>query len=230
MTKGKSISAIILAAGTAERMGGGGKAFLKAGGQTYLARLVDLFSQHSKQVIVALSAEDLHNLDADHAALACRFIQGGATRQETIERAFMQCSGALILVHEVARPLVTSADITALVDCANSHSAVTLVSPIKSRDSLSYVLDGHVLAAVERENLVELKTPQAYHSNILSDVFSSAKEENWLENSLVPLCRRANIMVKCIQGSEQNLKVTYPEDILYVESTLKIRDEGRLNG
>jgi len=230
VTKGKSVSTIILAAGTAERMGGGGKAFLKAGGQTYLARLVALFSQYSQQVIVALNAEDLHNLDADHTTLACLFIQGGATRQETIERAFQECRGSLILIHEVARPLVTAADITALVDCANSHSAVTLVSPIKSRDSLSYVLDGHVLAPVERENLVELKTPQAYHSSTLSEVFTRAKEESWLENSLVPLCRRANIIVKCIQGSEQNLKVTYPEDILRVERTLKIRDEGGRNG
>ncbi|MEH6475628.1 MAG: 2-C-methyl-D-erythritol 4-phosphate cytidylyltransferase [Sneathiella sp.] len=225
MTERKSVSTIILAAGTAQRMGGGGKAFLRAGGQTYLARLVALFGQYSNQVIVALSADDLHNLDADHAALACRFIQGGATRQETIERAFLQCSGSLILVHDVARPLVTAADITALVDCAHYHCAVTLVAPIKARDSLSYVLEDHVLAAVERENLVELKTPQAYHSSTLSDVFSRAKKENWRENSLVPLCRRANIMVKCIQGSEQNLKVTYPEDIMCVESTLRIRDE-----
>ncbi|MBL4666122.1 MAG: hypothetical protein JKY04_02000, partial [Sneathiella sp.] len=49
MTELKSISTILLAAGSAARLGGGGKAFLKGGGKTYLKRLVELFSLYSSQ-------------------------------------------------------------------------------------------------------------------------------------------------------------------------------------
>ena len=211
------VSTIILAAGSADRLGGGGKAFLEVGGQTYLSRCVEKFAPYSDQVIVALSPENLKTVAPNFKALACHFIAGGETRQSTIELAVRHCTGAVILVHDVARPLVLASDIRQLIEAADTHSAVTLTQEMKVRDALTYVTNGYVSAPAERTNLCAVQTPQAYHKEVLNDVLSRARTHNWEETSLVPLCKRAGIAVRCLEGSAQNIKVTYPEDIQLVE-------------
>ncbi|OUR79032.1 hypothetical protein A9Q83_05465 [Alphaproteobacteria bacterium 46_93_T64] len=229
MTSHSNISTILLAAGSGDRVGGNAKAFLKAGGATYLSRLVSLFADYSGQIIVALSEAELEALDDLHIALPCQYIVGGKTRQDTIELAVPHCSGSNILVHDVARPFVPSEDILNLIEAVKTCAAVTLTSPIKVRDSLTYVENEFVSVPVARENLYALKTPQAYQTNVLVEVLSLAKTNKWREASLVPLCKKANISVKCLVGSKRNIKVTYPEDVLLIDEMLNAMGTNRLD-
>lgn len=223
MAANSKVSTIILAAGAAERLGGGGKAFLQAAGRSYLEHAVTLFSAVSDQVIVTLSPADMARVDEDPALANVEFVAGGATRQASFENAFARATGAIILVQDVARPLTGKPLVQRLLLAAAAHEAVVPVVIVKSRNSLSYIRDGFIDAPAARDNLASLQTPQAYNRNMLARVLEQAKKESWHDTSVVPLVRRAGIDVKVIDGDETNIKVTYPEDIETVEREMSNR-------
>lgn len=223
MTKRSDVSTIILAAGVAERLGGGGKAFLMAAGRSYLDHAVSLFTLVSDQIIVTLSSEDIDRVRGVEAFKHVTFVVGGATRQKSFENAFAQASGSLILVHDVARPLTDIALVRKLLQAAQNHEAVAPAVVLKSRDSLSYIQDGYIDTPAARDNLVSLQTPQIYAREMLARILDQAKAEGWQEVSVAPLVRKGGIRVKAIDGDADNIKVTYPEDISRVEAVLSER-------
>ena len=224
MIRDNGVSTIILAAGSADRLGGGGKAFLMAAGSSYLAHAIALFGKVSDQIIVTLHPDDIDYLRAADYFPDCQFVQGGQTRQASFENAFEKVSGSIVLLQDVARPLTSMALVQKLLRAARDHDAVTPVVPVKSRDSLSYVIDGFIAAPAARDNLVSLQTPQAYRRDMLAQVLEQAKQHFWEEASVVPLVRRAGVKVKIIEGEAGNIKVTYPEDIEAVAAKLSERE------
>ncbi len=217
------ISTVILAAGSGDRLGGIGKAFIEAERKSYLSRAVKLFSQVSKQIIVSVHAEDLSRVEKSAQHYACQFVEGGQTRQDSFENAFKKVTGSFVIVHDVARPLTTINLVHRVLEAAHEYDAVAPTVAVKVRDSLSYVEDGFIGASAARDNLVSLQTPQAYNCNILAGILTKARKESWKEVSIVPLVRRAGVKVKTVEGDTDNIKVTYPEDIEFVEQILKQR-------
>ncbi|MBL4907286.1 MAG: 2-C-methyl-D-erythritol 4-phosphate cytidylyltransferase, partial [Sneathiella sp.] len=137
MVDKKSVSTIILAAGTGDRLGGKGKAFVNICGETYLDRAVRIFSNFSDQVIVTLHPKEILEMRSSFDEYPCQFVEGGDTRQASFEKAFMHVTGSVVLVQDVARPVISDELIMTLLKAAEDQSAVAPVVVIKSRDSLS---------------------------------------------------------------------------------------------
>jgi len=219
-----NISAVILAAGSGSRLGGQNKALLTIGGKTFLQQAVDLFNGEVDEIIVTCSDEnEFKNLAIETKV---KFVKGGETRQESFANALKLVKGKTVIVHEVARPLVTKPLLRKVIHAGRTNLAVCLARKIKARDSLAYVDGGYVGNSVNRDNLVSLQTPQSYDVKMLSAVLKQAKLESWFEQSLVPLVKRANIDVYTILSSSENIKATYPEDIERINKIWRLNEQG----
>ena len=217
MLHNKSVGVVILAAGQAMRLGGGGKLRLECANRTYLEHLVGLFSEFTDSIVVAISSEDLSNLDARHLDLPCKFVEGGLTRQASLDRALTAVSSDILLLHEVARPLLTAEQVNSVLEAARNHPVVTSAATLPVRDSLALMQGDLIEAVLPREDIVLLQTPQAFHLETLQDILHKATEHGWVENSHISLARKAGVPVYIAKGSPDNIKVTYPDDIEQVE-------------
>src|SRR4051812_2920729 len=108
------VTAIIAAGGAGRRMGAAiPKQLLELSGQSLLARSVAAFDRHPDvdDVIVALPPELVDDAPARVGAVTgpIQFVAGGATRQESVARAFdvVSADTDIVLVHDAARPFVS---------------------------------------------------------------------------------------------------------------------------
>jgi 2-C-methyl-D-erythritol 4-phosphate cytidylyltransferase len=214
-----NVTALLLAAGTGQRLGGVSKAFLELNNHTLLQHAVRLLTSHARSLVIGVNA-DVHAAAKEQiAALALPpsthvlILAGGSSRQETLDRLLAAAETTHVLIHEVARPWVDNADIDGLRKAALIHDAVALFNHLPVRDSLALAHDGKLEKILPRQRVVALQTPHLYRRTTLAHVHALAAEHDWKEDSTAALFLRAGVNLHLVEGSPHNLKVTYPEDL-----------------
>jgi len=219
-------SAIVVAAGKSERMGGIDKLFVEIGGRPLLHHTLAAFEgcEAINHIMLVLS------LEAAPAALELlktgRFQKvdgtcvGGARRQDSVRAgltALRACEW--VVIHDAARPLVTTPLIEDGIAAAQETGAATAGLPVS--DTLKEVgSDETVLWTVARENLWAAQTPQVFRYELLS----RAHDRDDLEASDdAGLVEQIGGRVRIYRGAETNIKVTTPEDLAVVEAFLMRR-------
>lgn len=206
------VSALILAAGMGERMGGQPKAFVEVGAATLLERVVARVRPFAEEVIAGLPAADVargQTLLAHHDAIVAA---GGASRQETVSRLLALATRRFVLIHEVARPFARPELFTAVLAAARKHGAAALFLPASRRDSLALREDDWFGVSLARDDVIALQNPQAYGRDLLLEAERTAGEAGWAEPSTANLVARAGFRVRLVPGDPDNIKLTYPED------------------
>jgi 2-C-methyl-D-erythritol 4-phosphate cytidylyltransferase len=216
--------ALIVAAGSGERLGADGpKALVELAGRTLLQWSVDALRAVPaiEQIVVALPA------GAD-APAGTSGVQGGAVRSESVRLALAAAGGGrdrdLVLVHDAARPLVTSelarATIRALEDDQSIDGAIA-AAPMT--DTVKRVRDGVVSETLARSELWGVQTPQVFRRGALEraldvsdQVLAQATDDAWL-------IERAGGRVGIVEASRENLKITTPHDLAVAEMLLALR-------
>jgi len=212
--KPECVSVLILAAGSGDRIGRRPKAFLRLEGRTLLERAVALVSPFATEIIVGVRPEDL----ARARRLVPKTVQvvtGGATRQETLSRLLQCCTKPIVLLHEVARPFVTSELFARLLAEVQRHGAVALYTEISARDSLGLLERQGLKMILPRRSVVVLQIPHAYRRDILLRSDRLAARRGWNEEGTAAVVKRAGYKVHLVPGSPDNLKVTYPGDLKF---------------
>ncbi|HYP15625.1 MAG TPA: IspD/TarI family cytidylyltransferase [Opitutus sp.] len=211
------VTALILAAGSGMRLGGIAKATLEYKGGSLLQHAITLVAPFARHIVVGVRECDVEWAEEQSAELAsdCDItcVSGGATRQESLQRLLDAARTPYVLVHEVARPWVEPDMFHQLLTAVKSYSAVALYTPLPVRDSLVLMKDGELQESLPRANVVSVQTPQAYRLDALQRAYALAAEHGWNEESTIALMSRAKHRVRLIEGSAQNVKVTYPEDL-----------------
>ena len=139
----------------------------------------------------------------------------------------------VVLVHDGARPLVSTRLVSAIARAAAEHGAAIPVLPVG--DTIKRLAgDGTVVGAGDRSSLAAAQTPQGIRSDVLRDAFAqfppTGPDQFTDEAALLEACR---IAVHAIPGDERNFKVTLPSDLARVEAALTGQlaggraDEGR---
>lgn len=211
------VTALILAAGSGTRLGGIAKATLEYKNGSLLQHAIALVAPFAGHIVVGVRAEDLDWAHAQCAAagtdcsISC--VSGGATRQESLERLLDAATSPFVIVHEVARPWVEPEVFRQLLNELGHCSGVALFTPLPVRDGLALIADGVLQASLPRSSVVSVQTPQAYRREALQRAYALAHRHGWSEESTVALMSRAQEPVRLIEGSPQNIKVTYPEDL-----------------
>jgi 2-C-methyl-D-erythritol 4-phosphate cytidylyltransferase len=214
------VSALILAAGAGTRLGQS-KAFLECDGKTLLERVVEQVAMFAGEVLVGLCKEDLGRVPPFLRSRPVILVAGGETRHATVEALLERATRPLVLLHEVARPLAPPSLFAAVLQAARDFGAAASYVPASTRDSVALDDGGFLGAALPRDQVVKIQTPQAFRRDWLADVFRKAKAQALTEvSSVPPLFFVSGYRVRLVPGSPDNLKITFPEDWESVRSKL----------
>ena len=213
----KYCGAVIVAAGTASRMGGIDKVMAELDGEPMILRTVRTF-QNSDAIkeIVVVTREDLilpimrlcAGLDKVQAVVC-----GGKSRQESVQLGLNALSSKvkLVAVQDGARPLITDAVIDRTVRAAHSYGAAAPAVPVK--DTIKTVKGGVVKDTPDRATLQAVQTPQVFDFDLLRGALKKAAADGAAVTDDCSAVERMGMSVKIVEGDERNIKVTTPVDL-----------------
>ena len=227
LLKLKYCGAVIVAAGSAQRMGGTDKILADLCGVPVVLRAIREFqSCDAIREIVVVTREDLvtrlmgmcANLDKVKMV-----VTGGKRRQESVKLGLNALSDKVKLaaIHDGARPLITWQVIDRAVRAANSYGAAAPAIPVK--DTIKVVGGGIVKETPERKNLYAVQTPQVFDLALLRAALQKAEEEEAAITDDCSAVERMGMSVKIVEGDERNLKITTPMDLAVARMLLEER-------
>ena len=217
--------AVIVAAGSASRMGGIDKVMAELKGEPMIVRTVRAFQQcDAIREIVIVTREDLIRpisglcvkMDKVIAVVA-----GGKSRQESVGLGLNALSRdvKLAAIHDGARPLISQAVIDRTVRAAHTYGAAAPAIPVK--DTIKVVKSGLVMATPDRDTLRAVQTPQVFDFDLLRGALKKAQEAGWAVTDDCSAVERMEMSVKIVEGDERNLKITTPLDLKIAELLLE---------
>ena len=210
--------AIIVAAGAGDRLGGDRpKAFVRFRSRTLLAASLAVFDDHPGidgiVCVVPAGYEDRATLVVDDllADKVSAAVAGAPTRAGSVSQGLVAvpASAAFVLVHDAARPLVTSGVIDRVL-AALATGAEAVIPAIPLVDTVKRVAGGRVLETLPREELVSVQTPQGFPRAVLAEALASGFAGATDCASLVEHIGRP---VSVVEGDPGNYKVTTPADL-----------------
>jgi 2-C-methyl-D-erythritol 4-phosphate cytidylyltransferase len=218
--KKMSIAALIVAAGRGTRAGGNDpKQWQMLAGKRVIDHTLNAFKQHRNidTILVVLHPEDQNRLTDPTIKTAL----GGATRNQSVYnglRALRAAAPKQVLIHDVARPLISAKCITDVIEALQTHSGAAPALPIT--DALWRGQDGLVDETVARENLFRAQTPQGFD---FESIFQAHAQACGAAADDVEVAMQAGLSVKIISGHEENIKITIPEDFERASKIMKDR-------
>ncbi len=211
------IAALLVAAGSGQRFGAGQpKQYAAIGGVPVVRWAAEALAPHVHLLQPVGDAAQLGSALAglDHLPP----VAGGAERQDSVLaglEALAPHAPDLVLVHDAARPFVPPGTMAALVAALDTlHGAIPGV-PVA--DTLKRARDGVVGETVPRQGLYRAQTPQAFRFATLLDLHRAAGPGATDDASLL---EQAGLPVGLVPGHDDNIKLTYPEDLVRLERLL----------
>ena len=208
------VSAIIAAGGRGSRFGGSQpKQLQMLAGVPILKRTVDAFLQGYgfDEVVVALPPELAVNPPSYLDSVI--IVEGGERRQDSVANAFgaVAPSSQIIVIHDAARPLVSSALIERTIDAAAKHGAA--IAALQARDTVKRTDGSRIIrGTIPREEVFLAQTPQAFRVGVLRDALALASTASDATDEAM-LAEQAGHSVYLVDGDPRNLKITTPEDL-----------------
>lgn len=221
----KRCGAVIVAAGSASRMGGIDKVMAALGGEPMIARTVRAFQQCGAiaDIVIVTRPDLIRPISALCAQMdkVRMVVAGGQSRQESVALGLnaLPKGVELAAVHDGARPLITDAVIDRTVRAANSYGAAAPAVPVK--DTIKVVRGGLVTDTPDRASLQAVQTPQVFDFDLLRGALKKAAEDAAAVTDDCSAVERLGMAVKIVEGDERNLKVTTPVDLKIAEMLLE---------
>ena len=219
-----SAAAIVLAAGTGERLGSQvPKAFVPLGGRPLLARAVaTAFSCPSIELVVVTAppgSEDLAHAIVEplgsHAV-----VTGATTRHGSVGVALSAVPDefATIVCHDAARAMASPALYSAVIGALRGWDGVVPVVPVP--DTIKRVHGDEVVGTESREGLALAQTPQAFTAAALRDSHARAAAASLDFTDDAGALEWAGYRVRIVPGEQGNFKITTAEDLARAEHRL----------
>jgi 2-C-methyl-D-erythritol 4-phosphate cytidylyltransferase/2-C-methyl-D-erythritol 2,4-cyclodiphosphate synthase len=213
--KNRKIAALIVAAGSGERFGGGvPKQYAPLMGKPVLCWSIDAFKNHP---LISEVAVVIHPDHADHFKNSVQGIVpvlGGSNRQESVQKGLQALRAGrpdFVLIHDAARPLVSASLITSL--CREVMTSGAAIPGIAVTDTVKR--NGKTES---REGLCTVQTPQAFRFELIDGLHLKYQGKSYTDDAA--LCEADGQAVKIIPGQRDNIKITHPEDIALAEQFL----------
>lgn len=206
-----TVTALIVAAGTGERVGGVvPKQYRMLGAKPVLAHAVDALAAHpainSVRVVIGTGQEQLARAALGDRAVG-DLLFGGATRAQSVENGLAAIAGNAVLVHDAARPFCPPAVVDRLLSALEFHDGAAPV--LAAGDTLARA--GATLGeAVDRHGLVRVQTPQAARLAALRQAFAAWSGPAPTDETSV--LRAAGMTVAAVAGSTMLDKITTRDD------------------
>ncbi|MQN01693.1 MAG: 2-C-methyl-D-erythritol 4-phosphate cytidylyltransferase [bacterium LCO1.1] len=220
-------TAIVLAAGKGSRMKSNTpKQFIGVKGKPIIAYSLETFEKSSVDQIVLVTSED--NIDRCNSIVknfniekCSDIVAGGSERALSVCNGLKKATGDYVLIHDGARPLVSSRIIKDTIEALKDHPAVVAVVPVK--DTIRQIGEnGELKDAIERSSLFGMQTPQAFWREKIIEAYDKLFKENAdfskITDDVMVLEKAFGIHAFPVDGEEMNRKITTPEDLAWLKS------------
>lgn len=221
----KYCGAVIVAAGSASRMGGIDKVMAPLGGEPMICRTVRAFQNAPaiREIVIVTRPdliEPITNLCKPYDKVIA-VTEGGSSRQESVEKGLDALSNKVKLaaIQDGARPLISGDVIDRTVRAAHTYGAAA--PGISVKDTIKVVTGGIITDTPDRSTLQAVQTPQVFDYDLLRGALEKAREEGAQLTDDCSAVERLKMSVKMVEGDERNLKVTTPMDLKIAEMLLE---------
>ena len=143
---------------------------------------------------------------------------GGKMRQDSVRNALKEVSeqANIVLIHDAARPLVTSQVIDNVIHdvllCGAAAPGVPCKNTLKLADPNGYIID-----TPDRSCMYEIQTPQGFTRSIITRAHETAQQSGLSGTDDCFLVEHLGIKIKISEGDYRNIKITTPEDLVIAE-------------
>ena len=223
------IAVVVLAAGSGLRFGNvTNKVWLPLGGRRIISRsLINATKSFANcRTVLVINPIDafLANqvLGREAPQVHVELVNGGETRHESEYNALMHLAPSIlggsinmVLIHDGARPLATSMLFHAVAWTALRHGGAL---PAVAVDPLE-------IDITTDDQIVRVQTPQAFRAKDLLSAYQQAHRDNFVGTDTAACMERyfPDIENIAVTGEVQNVKITYPQDLVIAEHVLEMR-------
>lgn len=222
--------ALILASGTGSRCNLGiPKQFAKINNKTILEYTVDAFETHEliDEIYLVTSKEFLEKVKelTKNYKKVQKVIQGGETRKDSSYNGIsaIKDNEANILIHDGVRPLISKEIISNCIKELEGKQAVCVA--IDSTDTIYEINDNNTIKTIpQRKYLKRAQTPQCFKLSLIKKAHELANDDsNCKVTDDCGLIQHYHLSdIYLTQGDENNIKITYKEDLDFVKKQLKL--------
>ncbi len=194
----------------------------------------------------AEAAEEVRNAAAASEVEGLEVVKGGESRQASVMAGLqvLKRRGVerhqFVLVHDSARPVLNSGlidrclaglegegpgasgDVIPGIPTASwGRGPAGVIPGLPVRETLKLVYESRVVMTQPREQLYSVQTPQGFRFGPLFDAHERALRQGHDVTDDAGLLEWLGMTVTVVPGDSDNLKVTYPEDLLLAERILE---------
>jgi 2-C-methyl-D-erythritol 4-phosphate cytidylyltransferase/2-C-methyl-D-erythritol 2,4-cyclodiphosphate synthase len=214
-----TVTALIVAAGKGERLGGGvPKQFRMLGGKPVLRWAVECLIRHpavrSIRVVIGKGQQELAKAALQGLDLG-ELVEGGAERSDSVRAGLAEIISDAVMIHDAARPFCPAVVVDRLIANLEFHDGAVPVLPVG--DTLARA--GATLEEpVDRSSLVRVQTPQAFRTSALKLAYERWSAASPTDEASV--LRAAGMRVAAVEGDPSLEKLTLPRDFERAEEWL----------
>jgi len=230
--------AIILAGGSGKRLKGEiPKQFLKLSGKLIIEHTIEKFEKHERinEIIIVTNADyyekTIEIIEKNSYKKVKKVLKGGRTRQESSYIGLSSSEGFdNVLIHDAVRPFVSKEIIDEILNALETYQAVDVAVP--SPDTIIKINNQNFIEEIpDRKYLRRGQTPQGFRFELIKKVHELAIKDNFLNATddcgLVLKYKVSDVFV--VNGSDFNIKITYPIDIHIADKIFQVRNESIKN-
>ena len=153
-----------------------------------------------------------------------KIVVGGATRAHSVYAGIQEVSeqAKLIAIQDGARPLVTQEVLQDVILTAEKCGAAAPAVPVK--DTIKRAENGVVTDTPDRSKLFAVQTPQVFEADLIRAALHKAIHEDYVITDDCSAVELLGMKVTLIAGSDENIKITTPADLILAEAILQWRD------
>lgn len=211
-------SVIITAGGTSSRYGNTNKLLEKINGKFVIEHTVDKFLalDEISQIIICAHVSIIKDLQGIFDNPKITVIEGGFTRQASVYNGLKACDCDYVLIHDGARPMVSTEIIKKAIKNVQTQDALTVA--VKCTDTIKQVKDGIIEKTLDRSVLYNTQTPQAFKYNLILNAHNILQGQNFTDDA--GMIEKMGNPIHILEGDYSNLKITTQADLAVLKSYL----------
>lgn len=223
--------AVILAGGVGSRLGSEKpKQFLEIGGRMVIERTIDAFEKNKRidEIAIVMNPEYVGEMEEiarrNRWRKVSKVLNGGAERYfSTLSAidAYKDADEVNMIFHDAVRPMVSQTIIEKVTDALEDHDAVGVA--VKVTDTI-WETDGKTVKSIPDRNVMrKAQTPQAFRLSVIKEAYRiGVQDQNMCSTDDCGMVMRymPEKKIYIVEGEERNIKLTYKEDVPYIEMLL----------
>jgi 2-C-methyl-D-erythritol 4-phosphate cytidylyltransferase len=220
----QKVGAVIVAAGSGERMGGKEKLMALLSGEPVIARVTSTFQSCKliDQIVLVLSKANLERgrrlASAHDWSKVSDICPGGRRRQDSVIAGLKRLKDCQwVVVHDGARPLVTEELISRGLTAAEATGAAAAAVPVT--DTIKIAGDDMTIQETPpRRRLWAVQTPQVFRLATINSAYRHIEDNDVTDDAAA--MEQSGHRVKLYMGAYDNIKITTPSDLALAEVLL----------